>query len=45
MMQCVDDELHIEQLQAHLDIKKGDCPCSEIKCPYNIFGCSFVVRN
>ncbi len=31
------------QLEKHLSVKFGDCPLSDISCPYNVYGCSFAV--
>ena len=31
------------QLERHLALKGGDCPLAEVDCPFNVYGCSFVV--
>ena len=32
------------QLESHLAIKGGQCPQSEVNCPFKPYGCTFVVR-
>ena len=31
------------QLERHLAVKGGQCPLSEVDCPFKPYGCSFVV--
>ena len=31
------------QLEKHLSVKYGNCPLSDVSCPYNPYGCSFTV--
>ncbi|KAL5491325.1 hypothetical protein EMCRGX_G016589 [Ephydatia muelleri] len=41
---CIDIILKLPELEAHLDLRTGDCPLAEVYCPYKLYGCRFVTQ-